>query len=217
MPPREIHPTSGFTRLEETANAVTHGIGAALSVAGLVVVVVFAAMRADAYLITGAAIYGSSLLVLHLASTLYHATRNLRWKKRFLAADHASIYILIAGSYTPFCLGPLRGAVGWTLFGIIWGLAAFGVFRECFRPRRGTWWSTAIYLAMGWLVLAFVFPLVKAVSGQVILLLVLGGLMYSIGVVFYKWHSLKFHHAIWHLFVVGGAAFQFFAILSLLR
>jgi hemolysin III len=212
----ELHPTSGYTRAEEWANSITHGIGIGLSIAGLVVAVVLASLKADAYLITASAIYGSTLLVLHFSSTLYHSARDLKWKKRFLAADHASIYLLIAGTYTPFCLGPMRGAAGWSLFGIIWALALVGILREIIRPKRGTWFSTGIYLSMGWLVLGFLFPLVKALSTYGLTMLILGGLLYSIGVIFYKWHSLKYHHAVWHLFVVAGATCQFFAVLSLM-
>ena len=212
----DLHPTSGYTRTEEWTNSITHGLGAGLSIAALVIAVVFASLRTDAYLITASAIYGATLIILFLSSTLYHAARNLKWKKFFLAADHASIYLLIAGTYTPFCLGPLRGAVGWTLFGIIWGLATLGILREFIRPKRGTWFSTTIYLLMGWLCVAFLFPLVKSLTAYGLVMLLVGGSMYSIGVIFYKWHSLKYHHAVWHLFVVAGATFQFFAVLSLM-
>lgn len=211
-----LHPTSGYSAIEEIANAVTHGIGAALSVAGLVVAVVLATLNADAWLVTACSIYGSSLIILHLSSTLYHSARNLAWKKAFLAADHSSIYLLIAGTYTPFCLGPLRGPAGWSLFGIIWGLALVGILREILRPRRGTWLSTGIYLAMGWLVVAFLVPLIKAITPAGLTYLLIGGFLYSIGVIFYRWHSLKFHHAIWHAFVVAGAFFQFLAVLTIL-
>lgn len=217
MGTRALHPTSGFSKAEEWANTVTHGIGALLSVAGLVVLVVLASLRGDPWLITASSLYGSSLILLHLSSTCYHAVRNLKWKKVFLAADHSSIYLLIAGTYTPFCLVPLRGPAGWTLFGIIWGLALVGIVREMVLPQRGTWFSTAIYLAMGWLVLVFLFPLVQALSRGEILSLLVGGIFYSVGVVFYRWHNLRYHHAIWHLFVVAGAACQFMAVLALVR
>ena len=216
MSSQELHPTSGYSRLEEWANSITHGIGFGLSIAGLVVAVVLASLNANAWLITASAIYGSTLIILHLSSTMYHSARNLRWKKRFLLADHSSIYLLIAGTYTPFCLGPMRGPIGWTLFGIIWGLALTGILREILRPQRGTWFSTAIYLLKGWLVLIFLYPLVKALSPYALLMLFIGGVLYSVGVIFYRWHSLRYHHAIWHLFVVAGATFQFFAVLSIL-
>lgn len=215
MSPHILHPTSGYTPAEEWANAITHGVGFVLSIAGLVVAVVLASIHADAWMVTACSLYGSTLIALHLSSTLYHASRDLKWKKIFLAADHSSIYLLIAGTYTPFCLGPLRGPVGWTLFGIIWGLAIAGILREILHPQRGTWISTAIYLAMGWLVVIFLFPLLKAISGLSLLLLLSGGILYSIGVVFYCWHNLRFHHAVWHLFVVAGATCQFFAVLTL--
>ncbi len=217
MSASELHPTSGFSNAEEQANAITHGIGILLSIAGLSVAVVLAALHSDAYLITASAIYGATLLILHSSSTLYHAARDLRWKKAFLVADHSSIYLLIAGTYTPFCLGPLRGPAGWSLFGIIWGLALVGILREIFRPQRGTWLSTGIYLAMGWLVLGFIFPLIRVLSTTGLVLLLVGGILYSIGVVFYRWHSLKYHHAVWHLFVMGGATSQFLAVLTLLK
>ena len=217
MSSKELHPTSGYSREEEWANSVTHGVGAALSIAGLVVAVVLASLKTDAYLITASAIYGASLLILHFSSTMYHSVRDLKWKKRFLAADHASIYLLIAGTYTPFCLGPMRGPAGWTLFGIIWGLAVTGIFREIFRPKRGTWFSTGIYLAMGWLILLFLMPLVRVLSSYGLIMLITGGVLYSAGVIFYKWHSLKFHHAVWHLFVVAGATCHFFAVLSVIN
>lgn len=217
MASNQLHPTSGYSKIEEWANAITHGVGFALSIAGLVVAVVLASYRADPWLITGCSIYGTTLILLHLSSTLYHSARSLKWKKLFLAADHSSIYLLIAGTYTPFCLGPMRGPAGWTLFGIIWGLALAGILREILHPRRGTWFSTAIYLLMGWLVLAFLYPLVKALTPAAVLLLLLGGVLYSIGVIFYRWHSLKYHHAIWHTFVVAGAATQFLAVLTILK
>jgi len=216
MSSQSVHPTSGYSPREELANTLTHGIGTVLSIAGLVLAVVFASLFSDAYLITACSIYGSTLILLHLSSTLYHAVRSLRWKTFFLAADHSSIYLLIAGTYTPFCLGPLRGPAGWSLFGIIWGLAALGVLREILRPRRGTWLSTAIYLAMGWLVLAFLHPLVTSLSTVPLVLLIAGGIAYSIGVAFYRWHSLKYHHAIWHSFVLAGAGLHYAAIFSLI-
>ncbi|NDV62878.1 hemolysin III family protein [Puniceicoccales bacterium CK1056] len=217
MSSRDLHPTSGYSNAEEWANSITHGIGSILSIAGLVVAVVVASIHSNGYMITACSLYGATLILLHFSSTLYHSFRNLKWKRVFLVADHSSIYLLIAGTYTPFCLGPLRGAVGWTLFGIIWGLAIVGILREILKPERGTWLSTAIYLAMGWLVVAFLFPLIKTLSTPALILLVSGGLLYSLGVVFYKWHSLKFHHAIWHLFVMGGAACQFLAVMTLLK
>lgn len=211
---QQLNPTSGFSESEERANMLTHAIGVPLSIAGLTVAVVLASLRGDAYLIVACAVYGVSLVLLHLASSLYHGTRDLRWKTRFLAMDHSCIYVLIAGTYTPFALGPLRGPVGWTMFGIIWSLALVGIIREIWRPQRGTWFSTGIYLVMGWMILLVCVPLFKALSTSGLILLVVGGLLYSVGTLFYKWHSLKFHHAVWHLFVVAAATCQFFAVLT---
>ncbi|MFP4541301.1 MAG: PAQR family membrane homeostasis protein TrhA [Opitutales bacterium] len=213
----ELHPTSGFTHLEEWANSVTHGLGFGLSVAALVIAVVWASLAGSVFLIVAAAVYGATLCLLHLASTLYHSARDLKWKRRFLVLDHACIYLLIAGTYTPFALGPLRGPVGWTLFGLIWGLAILGVTRELFVRRRGGVGSSIIYLAMGWLVIGFIYPLYINLELRDFLLVLAGGLVYSLGVVFYLWRRLRFHHAIWHLFVMGGASCQFFAILGLMR
>lgn len=212
----ELHPTSGYSRAEEIANTITHAIGIALSVAALVLTVVFASLRAGPILITASAIYGTTLLLLYTASTLYHAARDLRWKRRFLILDHACIYLLIAGTYTPFTLGPLRGPVGWSLFGVIWALALAGVIKEIFAAQRGGFWSSVLYLAMGWLVIGFVFPLYLNLSLQAFVLVLAGGVVYSLGVVFYLWKDLRFGHAIWHLFVVGGTVVQFFAVLSIM-
>jgi hemolysin III len=210
----ELHPTSGFTRAEEIANTVTHAIGIALSVAALVLTVVFASQGAGPALVVASAIYGTTLLLLYTASTLYHAARDLRWKRRFLILDHACIYLLIAGTYTPFTLGPLRGPVGWSLFGIIWGLALAGVIKEFCAARRGGLWSSMIYLAMGWLVIGFVFPLYLNLSFSAFVLVLAGGVVYSLGIIFYLWRGLKYSHAIWHLFVLGGTVVQFFAVLA---
>jgi|TARA_B110000438_G_scaffold246864_2_gene248664 hemolysin III len=210
-----IHPTSGYTRAEEIANTVTHGLGLILGVAALVLTVVFASLNQDAYLIVASAIYGTSLVLLYTASTLYHAARNLRWKKRFLILDHACIYLLIAGTYTPFVLGPLRGPSGWSLFGVIWSLALFGIIREVFIARRGGLISSLIYLAMGWAVVAYIIPLYVSIPRLAFVMLISGGVVYSLGVVVYLMKRLPYHHAIWHLFVVGGSVCQCFAILSI--
>lgn len=217
MSKSELHPTSGYTHQEEVANMLTHAIGTLLSVLGLVVAVLHASWYADAWLVVACSIYGSTLILLYAASTLYHGMRSLSWKKVFLAADHCGIYLLIAGSYTPFCLGPMRGPVGWTLFGLIWGLASIGILREILRPKRGTLVSTIIYLLMGWLVVAFIYPLINSVTHRTWIPLLIGGILYSVGIIFYRWKSLKFHHAIWHAFVMAGTALQFIAVLSLLR
>ncbi len=196
-------------------NSLTHGLGVILAILALVLTIVYASLAGKSHMVVACSVYGTSMLALYLASTIYHSVRDLKWKKRFLVADHACIYLLIAGSYTPFALGPLQGAIGWTMFGIIWGLAIAGIIRECVARKRGGLWTSLIYLAMGWLVLAFLGRLHEELTTYEFLMLLFGGITYSLGVVFYLWKKLKYHHAIWHVFVVGGSVFHFLAILSL--
>jgi hemolysin III len=212
----EVHPTSGYTRVEEWMNSITHGIGIPLAIAGLVLSVVYASIYKGASMVTACSIYGSSLILLYSASTLYHSARNLSWKRFFLICDHTCIYFLIAGSYTPFTLGPLRGALGWTIFGLTWGFAFLGLMKEILFPGRGGFWSTMIYLAMGWLCLMAVKPLYENMTMLGFTWLMLGGVCYSLGTIFYLWRGMKYHHAIWHLFVLAGSTFQFFSVLAYL-
>lgn len=199
---------------EEIANSLTHGAGLALSIAGLVVMLVAAATRGDAWVIVACAIYGTTLVLLYLASTLYHALARTRARGVLRRLDHAAIYLLIAGTYTPFVLVSLRGPWGWTLFGISWGLALFGiVIKAVFGPR----WpivSTLVYLLMGWLVVVAAGPVVTHVPGGAIGWLVAGGLLYSVGVIFFASDRLRYAHAVWHLFVLGGSVCHYVAVLG---
>jgi hemolysin III len=198
---------------EEIANSITHGIGAALAVAGLVVLVVFAALYGDAWRLVSFSIYGASLVILYLVSTLYHSFTNPRVKKVFQLLDHCSIYLLIAGTYTPITLTILRGTWGWTLFALIWGMAILGiVLKICFIGRFKAF-SIALYIAMGWLVVIAVKPLFTVVDHRMIVWLVIGGLSYTLGVIFYSANKMPYHHAIWHLFVLGGSITQYLGIL----
>jgi len=201
-----------YTPGEEVANSLTHGIGAGLSVAGLILLVVFAAMYGDVWRVVSFSIYGSSLIILYLSSTLYHSFQKPRVKRVFRILDHTSIYALIAGTYTPFTLVSLRGPWGWTIFGVVWGLALLGIaFKTVFTGRFDIA-TTAAYVLMGWLgVIAFKEMLIKVPSGGLILL-VAGGVVYTAGVIFYIWEKLPYNHAIWHLFVLGGSICHFFAI-----
>jgi hemolysin III len=234
------------TRGEELANSLTHGLGAALSIAGLVLMVVFSARNGTARDVVGSAIFGSSLILLYLMSTLYHAFRGPRVKLVFKVFDHSAIYMLIAGTYTPFCLSALgrqRPAWGWTLFGLVWGLAVLGiVFKavfygrlagQIFRPppvdhlhaipgrpdlnpvfvKHMGWISTVIYLLMGWLIVVAAGPLSRSVSTHGLYWLFAGGAFYSLGAGVYSLEKLRFHHALWHLFVVGGSMCHVFAVL----
>lgn len=202
-----------YTKNEEIMNAVTHGIGAGLSIAGLVVLVVFASMQSDAWKIVASAIYGASMIVLYTASTLYHSFSKTKVASKLNMFDHISIYYLIAGSYTPFMLVNLRGGWGWSIFGVVWACAIAGTVLKIIYGNKLRKVSTIIYLAMGWMIIIAIYPFVKNVETGGIILVVLGGLSYTVGVIFYKWKSLPFNHAIWHLFVLAGTVLQFFAVL----
>ena len=202
-----------YTKNEEIMNAVTHGIGAGLSIAGLVVLVVFASMHGDVWKIVASAIYGASMIVLYPASTLYHSFSKSKAASKLNMFDHISIYYLIAGSYTPFMLVNLRGGWGWSIFGVVWACAIAGTVLKIIYGNKLRKVSTIIYLAMGWIIIIAIYPFVKNVETGGIILVVLGGLSYTIGVIFYKWKSLPFNHAIWHLFVLAGTVLQFFAVL----
>jgi len=194
------------SRRVEIANSITHGLGVALAIAALVIMVVFAAQRGTARHVVGVSLFGACLIVLYTMSTLYHAFRGPRVKKVFHILDHAAIFLLIAGTYTPYCLATLRGGWGWSLFGIVWGLAILGItFKAVFGPRM-RWLSTAVYIAMGWIVLIVLKPLANAMPMGGLLWLFGGGVFYTGGVLFYGWKRLTYHHAVWHLFVIAGSA-----------
>jgi hemolysin III len=198
---------------EEIANSATHGLGALLSLAAIPLLVVVAASGGDAWQIAGAAIFGATLLMLYTTSTLYHALSSARAKALLRRCDHAAIYLLIAGTYTPFLVGPLRGTWGWSLLVVIWTLALVGVlFKTVFGIRRPHL-STALYLAMGWLIVVAAVPLVRSVPGTGIVWLLVGGLCYTGGVVFYVLDQrIRYAHAVWHLFVLAGSAVHFWAV-----
>lgn len=205
--------THTFDRREEIANAVTHGIGALLSVAALVLLIVFSSIKGTAWHVVSFTIYGASMLLLYLCSTLVHSFKEGKAKDLFEFLDHSSIYIFIAGTYTPFLLVVLRGPLGWSLFGTVWGIALLGVVFKAFFVKRFLFLSTVFYLIMGWLIVIAWGPLTAAVAPQGIVLLVTGGVLYTLGTVFYVWRGFPYHHAIWHLFVLGGSVTHFFAIL----
>ncbi len=205
--------SSEYTRREEIANSITHGIGALLSVAGLAVLVGFSTTRGDAWHIVSCSIYGATLILLYLASTLYHSISQPNFKELLRTFDHSAIYLLIAGTYTPFMLVSLRGPWGWSLFGTIWGIALLGIILKTTSFGRLPGISLGFYLTMGWIVIIAIKPLLAALDKGGLWLLVLGGLAYTGGVIFYAWEKLPYSHAIWHLFVMAGSAFHFFAIL----
>lgn len=198
---------------EEIAHAVTHGIGALLSIAGLAVLVSFSVLYGDAWHIVSSSIYGFTLIVLYSASTLYHAIPAPDIKRILQKVDHAAIYLLIAGTYTPFTLINLRGPWGWSLFGIVWSIAIFGIIVELVLPRRLEWLSLSLYLGMGWAIMVAIVPMLENVDTGGLVLLLLGGLCYSLGVIFYVRKQMPYHHAIWHVFVLAGSILHFFAVL----
>lgn len=202
-----------LTIREEIFNSVTHGIGVLLSIAGLILLVIFAAIKGNVWHIVSFSVFGTTLVLLYLASTLYHSFTKQKIKNLFARFDHAAIFLLIAGTYTPFLLTVLRGALGWTLFGIIWAVAITGVVIRSIYLTRFRKLMVGLYLAMGWLIVVAIGPLLKHVPGISLLFLLLGGIMYSVGVVFYAWRSLKYGHGIWHLFVLAGSILHFFAVI----
>jgi hemolysin III len=197
---------------EEVAHALTHGLGLVASVGGLVTLVVAAWLRGDAWHIVGVSIFGATLVLLYAASTLYHSIRNPRVKRFFQRLDHAAIFLLIAGTYTPFTLVSLRGGWGWTLMAIVWGLAILGIVLEVAGHTRRL--SVALHLAMGWLAVIAAGPLIRSVHPDGLLLLALGGVAYTLGVVFYAWQRLPYNHALWHLFVMAGSVCHFSCVLG---
>ncbi|GAC1697490.1 MAG: hemolysin III family protein [Gemmatimonadaceae bacterium] len=198
---------------EEIANSITHGVGLAASLVALPIVIM-SAQRRDRLAVVGAAVFGGSLVILYAASTLYHALPPSRAKRVFRVLDHTAIYLLIAGSYTPFALGALRGPWGWSLLGAVWGLAAIGITLKATRGLGREWLSTALYLLMGWLSIIAVRPLVTHVGAAGLAWLAAGGLFYTAGVVFFVIDTrLRYAHMVWHLFVAAGSLCHFFAVL----
>ncbi len=200
-------------RGEEIASSVTHGLGAGLAVAALVLMVVLAARHGDAWRVVSLAIFGSTLILLYTASALYHGLTNPTAKRVFQVLDHSCIYLLIAGTYTPLTLVPLRGPWGWSLFGVVWGMALVGVVFKAFFTARFEAVSVALYLLMGWLIVVAARPVMRDLPPGMLLWIVLGGLAYTLGVFFYVNDRRPYFHAIWHLFVLGGSTLHFFGII----
>lgn len=200
---------------EEIANSITHGTGVGLSIAALVILVVFAAKLGDAYKVVGFSIYGAMLIIMFLSSTLYHAFQNPTLKRFFRILDHSCICLLIAGTYTPITIGVMRGAWGWTLFGLIWGLTLLGINLQIFVMHKLKWMSTVMYVMMGCLIIIAVKPLMAKAPAGLMTWMLIGGACYLLGIIFYAWKKLPWHHPIWHLFVLAGATCHFFGMLKL--
>lgn len=208
---------TGFQSLkEEIANAITHGVGACLSIAALVVLIVLASIHGNAWHVVSFSIFGSSLVILYTSSTLYHSLTNERAKRLFRKLDHISIFLLIAGTYTPFCLITLHGWIGWTLFGIVWACAVTGIVFKSISVGKLELLSTILYILMGWMVIIAIKPLYNNLPPNGFLFLVLGGASYTLGAVFFMYDRIKYFHGIWHIFVLAGSVFHFFSVLSLL-
>lgn len=206
MEPRYYH-------LTQLANILTPALGLALSLPGLVLLVVKSARIGDGWQVVSCAVYGASLVIAYTAFTLYHVYKfHVRWGTLFKILDHATIYLLIAGTYTPFTLVHLRGHWGWTLFGAVWGLTLLGVVFKVFFVHRFKILAPLIYLAMGWLIVLAIKPAIRWIPADGLAWLFAGGLFYSVGLVFYAWKRLPFHHAVWHLFVLAGSTCHYLAI-----
>ncbi len=209
----DVSSFNGQCKGEEIANAVTHGVGAALAAAGTIVMLVFAAEKSDLVRIVSVSIYGFSMIFLYMMSTLYHAITNFKAKRIFQKLDHCSIFVLIVGSYAPVCLSLLGGTLGWTLFAVNVFCGVAGIVANAISVSKWHKVSLVLYLIMGWSVVIAVKPLIQLIALDGFALLLAGGLLYSIGVVFYKMKKPRFMHSVWHLFVLGGSTFLYFFML----
>lgn len=202
-----------YSPAEEWANSLIHGFGIVLSIAGLAILIGFASVYGGVWHIVSCSIYAASQILLYTASTLYHSIPNPRAKRVLRLLDHSAIFLLIAGTYTPFLLVNLRGPLGWTLFGLVWGLAILGIALQGFMIKQKRIVNVLPYVAMGWLIVIAIKPLIASVAPGGLALILAGGLAYMVGSVFYVWKRLPFNHAIWHVFVLLGSVFHFFAVL----
>ncbi|MBA7549776.1 hypothetical protein ES705_42271 [subsurface metagenome] len=210
---KESYSVKTQTLGEEIANSITHGIGAGLSIAALVILVVLASKRGDAWRIVSFSIYGTTLFLLYLASTLYHSFVNPKIKNIFRILDHSAIYLLIAGTYTPVTLTLMRGAWGWTLFGLAWAIAIGGIITTALLLDKLKALLVLSYVVMGLLVVIAIKPMIQMVPKGMIIWLFIGGACYILGIIFYLWKRLPYHHPIWHIFVLGGSISHFLGIL----
>ena len=208
--------THVFSKEEEISNSITHGIGVILSIAALVILIVFASLYGNVWHVVSFTLFGATMLLLYTSSTLLHALKPGKAKDFFEIMDHSSIYFFIAGSYTPFLLVAVQSATGWTLFGIVWGLAIAGTIFKSFFVKKFLFTSTLLYVVMGWLIVFVWNDLVAAIHPTSLILLIIGGLLYTVGAIFYIWKLFKHHHAVWHSFVLSATVCHFFAVLYLL-
>lgn len=202
-----------YTLGEEIFNSVSHGAGSLLSIAGTVILIVFSAIYADAWAVVSSCVYGASLIILYTMSTLYHAITNEKAKKFFRIMDHNTIFFLIAGTYTPLTLFCLNGWLGWTLFGIVWGAAIIGIVLNSIDLERFRKPSVVCYILMGWVIILAIRPLMESIPQTSLIFLLIGGVFYTVGVIFYAIKKVRYFHSIWHLFTIAGSIFHYFSIL----
>lgn len=201
---------------QEIGNAITHGVGALLAIAGLVILILLAYWEGTATHILSFTIFGSMMVVLYLASTIYHSIQDKKLKPVFRKLDHMSIYLFIAGTYTPFCFILLSGSTQWFLLAAVWACALLGAIMKIFYTGRKELLSTLLYISMGWIGMIFIDTLYSMMSLQGFAFLMIGGLFYTVGTIFYMKEKIRYNHVIWHLFVLGGSTFHYFSVLTLL-
>lgn len=205
-----------FSKREEIANAIIHGIGVFLSIAALVILIVSSVIHGTAWHVVSFTLFGATMVLLYTSSTLVHGFPAGRAKDVFEIMDHSAIYFFIAGTYTPFLFLAVKGPLGWTLFGIVWGLAIAGTVFKAYFVKRFLHTSTLLYVVMGWLMVFAWKPLLENVSTQGLIYLAIGGVLYTVGAVFYVWRGFTYHHAVWHIFVLAASILHFFAVMTLL-
>lgn len=206
-----------YSPAEEWANVLTHGVGSILSFIGCLFLILKARSVPDGWHLVSYSLFGISLIVLYTSSFLYHYLSDRKAKQIFRKIDHSAIYLLIAGTYTPFLLTNLRGNSGWVMFIIVWVFAVAGIWIKIRTRIKSKWFSASIYLVMGWLAILIYRPMMNNLPGASLVLLAAGGFFYTFGVIFYVWKTLKFHHAIWHLFVLAGSICHYFSVYLMIR
>lgn len=202
-----------YTLGEEIFNSVSHGVGAGLSIAGTVILIVASAIHTNAWGVVSSCIYGATLIILYTMSTLYHSLTNEKAKSFFRIMDHNTIFLLIAGTYTPITLYFLGGVTGWVLFSVVWGAAVFGIIINSVNLEKARIPSIFCYLAMGWVIIFAIKPLIESMRPISLTFLVIGGVLYTLGIIFYAIKKIKYFHSVWHLFTIAGSVFHYFSIL----
>lgn len=214
----KIANTHTFSKGEEVANSITHGVGILFSLTALVLLIVYSSLVGTAWHVVSFTIFGFTMLLMYTSSTLLHAfPEGSKVKDLFEVFDHSSIYFFIAGTYTPYMFTVVEGALGWTIFGIVWGMAIGGTVFKAFFVKKFLFTSTVLYVLMGWLIILAWGPLIETLQPSGLAYLVVGGLLYTLGAVFYVWRGFKFHHAVWHLFVIAGSVMHFLSVMTLLE